>query len=332
MLLSPEFLSIIFATLMGFSILVYVILDGYDLGIGMLMFNANPKEKNLMISSIGPFWDANETWLVLSIGLLLVAFPIAHGVILTSLYLPTAVMLIGLILRGVSFDFRAKAKDSHKNLWDRLFMVGSLIVSVTQGYMLGLYIMGFEKNVKTILFSLLIGIALAAGYCFIGSCWLIIKTENELQKKSVKSAQIFLWFVAIGIILVSIATPLVSKRIFYEWFSFPEIVFLSPIPIFTALLILFLNSFLKRMPIDGDRYHFVPFLCGVLLFIFCFVGLAYSFFPYIIPGKMTIYEASSDSESLIVILIGTIITLPAIVFYTIFVHRIFWGKTNELTY
>ncbi len=328
----PQIMPIIFAALMGLAILIYVILDGYDLGVGMLMFKANQKEKDVMISTIGPFWDANETWLVLAVGLLLVAFPDAHGVVLNQLYLPTALMLLGLILRGTAFDFRTKAKDNHKNLWDHSFVFGSLLTALTQGYMLGLYIVGFERNLITIGFSILVGICLAASYCFIGSVWLILKTEGELQKESIKLTKILLWWTTLEMALISIVTPLASPRIFEKWFGSSNFFWLLPIPILAGSLILFLHYFLKTIPRKNDAKCWLPFVITMIIFLLGFIGIAYSFYPYIIPGQMTIWQAASSTQALKVILIGTLIVLPAILIYTFFVHKIFWGKTRELTY
>jgi cytochrome d ubiquinol oxidase subunit II len=317
---------------MGVAILAYVILDGYDLGVGMLMANADKKEKDKMIASIGPFWDANETWLVLSVGLLLVAFPKAHGIILTALYLPVAIMLLGLILRGVAFDFRAKVKDEAKATWDKVFISGSLITSIAQGFMLGMYIVGFEYNLFTVLFSVMTGVCLAAGYSFVGASWLIMKTETFLQIKAVKWAKYNLWFTALGMVLVSIASPLVNMRIFDKWFSFPNFFFLAPIPIFAALSIIYLEFTLRKLPKENDKDCWVPFAGSILLFILGFIGLAYSFFPYIVPDQLTIWDAASSPESLKVILIGTLIVLPFIILYTIYAYRVFWGKVRDLNY
>ncbi|WHQ47220.1 MAG: cytochrome d ubiquinol oxidase subunit II [Candidatus Midichloria sp.] len=162
---------------------MYVILDGYDLGVGMAMKYATLQERDIMIASIGPFWDANETWLVFGVGILLVAFPMAHGAILTALYLPAVIMSIGLILRGVSFDFRAKAQANHKDRWDNCFIIGSTLTSLAQGYMLGSYITRFQSDICYLSFNLLVAVCLAAGYLFVGSSWLIMKTSYELQKK-----------------------------------------------------------------------------------------------------------------------------------------------------
>ena len=182
-----EALPVIFMVLMGISMLVYVISDGYDLGVGMLMHRATPAEKDVMIASIGPFWDANETWLVLGVGILLVAFPKAHGLVLTELYLPVMLMLIGLILRGVAFDFRVKAKAARKPMWDRLFFAGSTLASATQGWMLGRYISGFGEGWNYPLFAAAIAVALPMAYVLLGATWLIMKTDGELQERDRKS-------------------------------------------------------------------------------------------------------------------------------------------------
>jgi cytochrome d ubiquinol oxidase subunit II len=325
-------LPVIFVFLMGFSVLVYVILDGYDLGVGMLLSVAESEEQDVMVSSIAPFWDANETWLVLSVGILLVAFPVAHGQILTALYIPTVIMINGLILRGVSFDFRVKAKDKHKKLWDRTFMFGSLLTSVTQGYMLGIYILGFDHTWRAHIFAAMVGGCLAAGYVFIGACWLIIKTEGELQKKAVQWARRALWGVALGMVLVSAATPLVSARIWSKWFAIPNFFFLMPIPLITAWLIWKLHFWLNKLPLPQDHYCWLPFAGAVALFLLGFYGIAYSFYPYIIPDKMDIWQAASSFDSLLVILIGVSIVLPFIAGYTLFSYRVFWGKAKLIRY
>ena len=327
-----NWLPVVFVALMGIAILAYVILDGYDLGVGILLAFVKTEHKDIMISSIIPFWDANETWLVLGIGILLVAFPEAHGIILTALYIPVATMLVGLILRGVAFDFRAKANITHKAFWDRIFFIGSLLAALSQGYMLGMYIMGFKINITSTCFACLTAMCLAAGYSFIGAAWLIMKTSNALQKKAVHWARWCLWWVALGLALVSIASPLVSMRIFDKWFSFPNIILLAQIPLFTCALILLLAFVLKRLPYAGDRYCWVPFVGGIGIFILGFNGLAYSFFPYIVPNELTIWQAASASESLLIILAGVVVVLPCIVGYTIFAHRVFWGKAKKVSY
>ncbi|HEX5056870.1 MAG TPA: cytochrome d ubiquinol oxidase subunit II [Gammaproteobacteria bacterium] len=327
-----QWLPLVFMALMGLAILAYVILDGYDLGTGILMSRASDAEKDRMIASIGPFWDANETWLVLGIGILLVAFPAAHGVILTGLYLPVALMLGGLILRGVSFDFRAKVKEHHKHLWDKSFIAGSLIATLAQGYMLALYIVGFARTASAHAFGLLVGVCLTAGYALLGASWQIMKTEGALQRKAVRWARLAVWGTAAGILAVSAATPLVSARIFEKWFSLPNFLILLPIPLLTAGLVIWLELVLKKLPLPDDRWCWVPFAGSAGLFLLGFIGLAYSFFPYIVLDRMTIWDAASAPESLLIILTGVLIVLPFIIAYTVFVYRVFWGKASELNY
>lgn len=327
-----EWLPLSFAALMGLSMLIYAVLDGYDLGVGILMKRATDAEKDRMIGSIGPFWDANETWLVLGVGLLLVAFPKAHGIILSSLYLPVAIMLIGLTLRGVAFDFRAKAKIAHKNAWNNAFFAGSLITAMAQGYMLGSYIVGFEQSFAAIAFSFLVGLCVAAGYCLIGACWLIMKTEGELQLKSVRWARISLWATMLAIALISISTPLVSERIFDKWFSFPNIVLLAPIPLITGALVIALEVLLRQLPKPNDRWCWVPFVTTIGIFILCFHGLAYSFYPYIVPDQLKIVDAASAPESLMIILVGALVVIPVLIGYTFLAYKIFHGKAKDLSY
>jgi len=325
-------LPFVFASLMGLSILIYVVLDGYDLGVGVLFPFADDDEKDRMIASIGPFWDANETWLVLAVGLLLVAFPVAHGVILTALYLPVAIMLIGLILRGVSFEFRAKAPTPRKRLWNNAFFAGSLMTSVAQGYMLGHYIMGLEDTLATFAFAVLTAVFLTVGYSFIGATWLILKTDGDLQKKAVHWAQRGLLGVIGGVGAVSIASPLVSPRIFEKWFSVPEILLLAPLPIMSFLLIGALWMMLRRLPHKDDHWSWVPYVTAMGLFALAFAGLAYSFYPYVVPERLTLYEAASAPESLFIMLIGVVFVLPTIIGYTALAYFIFRGKATELRY
>lgn len=330
--MNGDWLPLVFAGLMGLSMLIYAILDGYDLGVGILIPAAGSSEKDRMIASIGPFWDANETWLVLGVGLLLVAFPSAHGLILTNLYMPVAIMLMGLILRGVAFDFRAKARSEYKKTWNRAFFAGSLITALSQGYMLGSYIHGFNQSWSVILFSSFVGLCVTAGYCLIGACWLIMKTEADLQKKAILWARISLLVTVIGIIVVSVSTPLVSERIFSKWFSFPNILLLAPIPLMTTILLISLEVVLRQLPKPNDRWCWLPFAMTVAVFILCFHGLAYSFYPYIVPDRLKITEAASAPESLMIILVGTLIVLPVLFGYTIIAYRIFHGKARDLNY
>lgn len=325
-------LPLTFAGLMGLSILIYVVLDGFDLGVGVLFPFADDDEKDMMVASIGPFWDANETWLVLAVGMLLVAFPSAHGTILTALYLPVAVMLIGLILRGVAFEFRVKAPIPHKRLWNGAFFAGSMMTSLSQGYMLGLYIMGLEQNWATWVFGALTAIFLTVGYSFIGATWLILKTSDALQKKAVAWARGGIWGLILGLTAISMASPMVSERIWAKWFSVPEIFALAPLPLMSVALVVLLWMALKRLPTNDDSWAWFPFVASIVLFMLSFFGLAYSFYPYVVPEQLTIYEAASAPESLFIILIGTCVVLPMIGGYTVLSYMVFRGKARELRY
>lgn len=327
-----ETLPVIFAAMMGLSILLYVVLDGFDLGVGLLFPSAAPEERDRMIASIGPFWDANETWLVLAIGLLLVAFPVAHGAILTALYLPVAVMLIGLILRGVAFEFRAKAPLAQKPSWDAAFFAGSLMAALSQGFMLGMYIMGLTWSPGHVAFALLTAGALAVAYSFIGATWIILKTDGALQKKAVNWARGGIWGVILGLGSVSAATPLVSARIFERWFTFPELLFLAPLPLASVALILLLWSSLRHLPTRNDHFAWFPFAGATALMALGFAGMAYSFYPYVVPERLTIYEAAASPESLTIILIGTLFVLPVILGYTALAYFVFRGKATKLSY
>lgn len=325
-------LPVAFAGLMGLSILIYVILDGFDLGVGVLFPAARDHEKHMMIASIGPFWDANETWLVLAIGLLLVAFPTAHGVILTALYLPVAVMLIGLILRGVAFEFRVKAPEQWRRFWNRAFFAGSLMTTLSQGFMLGLYIMGLEYTAVSLAFASLIAVCITLAYTFIGAAWLILKAEGDLQLRAVRWARRGLIGFVGGLLAVSVATPLVSARVAEKWFSVPEILALAPIPLMCALLIGLVFMALRQLPTVDDRWAWFPFAAAVVLFTLSFFGLAYSFYPYVVLDELTIYEAASAPESLIIILVGALFVLPMIIGYSVLAYTLFRGKAMELTY
>jgi cytochrome d ubiquinol oxidase subunit II len=328
-----EWLPIAFVALMGLTILAYVVLDGYDLGVGLLLAGAKGEaERDTMIASIGPFWDANETWLVLATGLLLVAFPLAHGVILGELYLPVAIMLVGLILRGVAFKFRTKMNPGSKRSWDGAFIAGSALAALSQGYMLGLYIVGFERNLGTLAFAALTALCLAAAYVLIGAAWLIMRTEGDLQRRAVAWARGALGFAALGMIAVSVVTPLVSPRIFAKWFTPESLILLAPVPIATAALFAALHAGLARLPAAEDRWSWAPFAGAIGIFVLGFQGLAFSFYPYVVPERLTVWQAASAPESLMIIFVGTLVVLPIIIAYTIFSYRVFRGKAAGLTY
>lgn len=331
-LIPDALLPLIFVGLMGAAMLAYVILDGFDLGVGALVALAEDADKDVMIASIGPFWDANETWLVLGVGILLIAFPQAHGVILTALYLPVAVMLIGLVLRGVAFDFRAKAHASHKTLWNRVFVSGSIITALAQGYMLGSYITGFRDGVMAMAFAALIALGLLAGYTLLGATWLILKTEGELKSRAVRWARWALWLCGLGIAAVSLATPLISERIYAKWFTLPNLYWLLPVPLASALVFTWCERSLRRLHHHRGYGSWQPFAATVSLFMLAFAGLGNSLFPYLVVDRITYTQAASAPASLRFILVGVAITLPVIIAYTVYAYRVFWGKAGELRY
>ena len=325
-------LPVIFIGLMGLAFFIYAILDGYDLGVGILLPKNSEAQRDTMIASIGPFWDANETWLVLGVGLMLIAFPAAHSEILFQLYLPAALMLIGLILRGVAFDFRAKAPTDQKDMWDKIFKLGSLITSNTQGFMLGSYVMGFEQTLPAVGFSLLSALGVTAAYSLMGASWLVMKTEGSLQIKAAQWGRKAGWFTALGIASVSIVNPLIDPSIFAKWFSGSAIILLMLIPLMCAGLFILIDRYFAQAPLVNDFGNWIPFTASAGIMVLCFVGMAYSFFPYIIPNKLTIWQAASASESLQFILYGAVIVLPTIIGYTAFSYSVFRGKATQLRY
>ena len=327
-----QMLPFIFLLLMAIAIYMYAILDGFDLGVGIILAKDNEGFRNQMIASIGPFWDANETWLVLAVGILLIAFPQAHSVILRELYLPTLVLLIGLILRGVAFDFRAKAITQSKRLWDKLFKLGSIMASMAQGFMLGLYVMGFEYSFYSIVFAILSAICVTAAYAYIGCAWLVVKTEGELQKFAAQKGRVAGWVTGVGIVSICIANPLINPSVFERWFSMPEALLLMLIPIASATLMFITDRYLKHVPLEKDLVNWLPYACISILFALCMIGLAYSFYPYVIPNQLLAVEAASAAVSLQFVFYGVVVVLPIILAYTFFAYRVFNGKVKPLEY
>ncbi len=329
--LTQDWLPVAFMALMGLSMLIYVVLDGYDLGVGMWMARASAEERDVMVASIGPFWDANETWLVLGVGLLLIAFPKAQGVVLGALYLPVALMLLGLTLRGVAFDFRVKARDAHQALWNHAFIAGSALTSLSQGWMLGRYITGFAEGVWPTAFAGLIALSLSAAYLLLGAGWLIIKTEGALQQRAVGWGKAAWPVVVVGIGLISLATPLVSASVSARWFSMPDFIALLPIPLITLGALIAVRVVLNSKLVLG-RLCALPFFATVLVCVMAGIGLAYSLFPYVVMDRITVWQAASAHESLLVIGLGVAVTVPAILAYTVFSYRVFRGKATALSY
>ena len=327
-----DWLPVFFVAIMGFALLMYTLLDGYDLGIGMLLPLADDSEKDEMISTIGPFWDANETWIVLGVGVLLMAFPMAHGLVLTSLYIPVAVMLIGLTLRGVAFDFRVKAKTEYKETWNKLFFIGSLIASVAQGWMLGSYIMGLSDTPMSLTFSIAIALLLPCLYIMLGVGWLLVKTDGEIYDKATRWGRIFVAPLGLGLFLISIATPIASTEIASKWFSLPEAIGLLPIPITAGIAYLVTVWVLKSPKVLAADYGWIVYVALIVMCVMCALGLGYSIFPDVVIGQLTIYEAAASRDSLMFAFVGTVIAVPGIFIYTVFIYRVFAGKIKNLSY
>jgi cytochrome d ubiquinol oxidase subunit II len=327
-----ELLPLIFMTIMGGAVLLYVVLDGYDLGVGMLMPAATEEEQSIMVASIGPFWDANETWLVLGIGVLLAAFPLAHGIVLQALYLPVVAMLVGIMFRGVAFEMRTKARGWHRELWNWLFWAGSFIASFFQGVMLGRYITGFESGVGYWLFALVVGASLCGGYVLLGATWLILKTRGDIQGKAVAWARWGLLWVALGVALVSLATPLVSETVRHKWFDFPRTLWLMFLPAATLLCGYWIWRTTGLMKHGQAKSDSGPFFAAVAIFTLAFLGLAYSIYPYVVIDRLTIWEAAAHPSGLKFVLVGVVIVLPFLLAYTFFAYRVFGGKTTGKLY
>lgn len=329
---SADTLALIFACLTALSVFLYCVLDGYDLGVGITLPMKSEAQRNTSIASIGPFWDANETWLVLAVGLLLVAFPSAHSAILKALYLPATGMLVGLILRGVAFDFRAKVHVTKKYRWDWLFKIGSILASFCQGFMLGIYVMGLEYRTETVLFGFFSGCCVVAAYALIGNAWLVLKTSSDLQLRSIRLCKQCGAISLFGIVTVSMINPLVNSNVLAIWSTPPWAFFYAVIPLVCFAMFALGYAVLKKLPMENDRGAAMPFIISIVIFIMCFSGLAISFYPYIVPNQLTLFDAASSAESLTIILYGAIFVIPVIFCYTVFAYYTFRGKADQLQY
>lgn len=324
-------LPFIFAAILAFIVIMYVILDGFDLGIGILFaFTGSERERDQMMNSIAPVWDGNETWLVFGGAMLYGAFPIVYGLLLPILYMPLMLMLIALIFRGVSFEFRFKAETS-KPLWNWSFGLSSVMASFFQGVVLGCFVQGFPINEAQMTisetqwltpFSLLTGIALVCGYGLLGATWMITKSEDRLQRKMRHYARGLLILVSIFMVFVSIWTPLHSTEIFARWYSFPNILLLSPLPLITAVMI-----YLTWNSLAHSEWR--PFIYSVVIFLCAYAGIAISVYPYLIPHQVTLWEAAAPSSTLKFILVGVVIMLPVLLAYTFYAYYIFRGKSHH---
>lgn len=326
-------LSLIWAVIIAFGVMMYVVMDGFDLGIGILFpFVKSAGERDVMMNTVAPVWDGNETWLVLGGAALFGAFPLAYAVVLSALYLPLIFMLLGLIFRGVAFEFRFKAKAAKRHIWDKAFIGGSLTATFFQGVALGAYIDGFEVVERVYVggaldwltpFSLFCGLALIAAYALLGCTWLIMKTEGRLQQQMHDLARPLV-FVLLGVTgIVSLWTPLAHAEIAQRWFSLPNIFWFMPVP----LLVLLCTWALLRAVARNANY--APFLLTLTLIFLGYSGLGISLWPNIIPPSISIWDAAAPPQSQGFILVGALFIIPFILMYTAWSYYVFRGKVTE---
>jgi cytochrome d ubiquinol oxidase subunit II len=269
---------------------------------------------------------------VLGVGLLLVAFPAAHGIVMTALYLPVIAMLVGLMLRGVSFEFRVKAEGWQREMWHWLLWFGSFVMAVAQGLMLASYITGFQTGFGYFLFGLVVAGGVCGGYVLLGATWLIWRTDGTLQRKAVAWTHWGLLWVAVGVGFVSLATPLVSETVYHKWFDFPRTLALMLLPLATGAAWVWIWRTASAVRRGTATLDWLPFVGTVALFVLSFAGLAYSLFPYVVMDRMTIWEAAAHPSSLKLVLAGALVVLPFIVGYTIYAYRVFRGKAPARLY
>ncbi|HEY4071642.1 MAG TPA: cytochrome d ubiquinol oxidase subunit II [Herbaspirillum sp.] len=329
-------LPLIWAIIIFFGVMMYVVMDGFDLGIGMLyLFVPDRHDRDVMMNTVAPVWDGNETWLVLGGAGLLAAFPLAYSVVLSALYLPLIFMLLGLIFRGVAFEFRFKALDHERHIWDKAFIGGSVTAAFFQGVALGAYISGIPMNHHTYAggpldwvapFPLITGVGVVIAYTLLGSTWLIMKTEGELQRKMARVTLPLTWLLLAAIAVVSIWTPLADSLIAARWFSLPNLFWFAPVPILLALAILLLLRSLRHEP------HAAPFVCALAVIFLGYTGLAISIWPNIIPPHISIWDAASPPQSQGFTLVGTLLIVPMILGYTAWSYYVFRGKVKHDDY
>lgn len=328
-------LPTIWLIILTFAVLAYVVMDGFDLGIGIL-FPLFPegKERDTAMNSIAPVWDGNETWLVLGGGGLMAAFPLAYSIILPALYAPIIAMLLALIFRGVAFEFRWR-DPGHRKAWDIAFTTGSTVAAFAQGVTLGALLQGIvvENNAYAggwwdwlSPFSLLVGVSVVIGYGLLGAAWLIMKSEGELQNHAFRLARLLGAATVACIVLVSAATPFLQGQYYQRWFAWPRILFTSQVPLLVVIASTWLFVSLRK------RREYSPFLVALALFTLGLVGLGVSVFPEIVPGQVSIHEAAAPDSSLIFMLVGAVILIPIILAYTGYTYWVFRGKTGHEGY
>jgi cytochrome d ubiquinol oxidase subunit II len=325
------YLPVIWAGLIGTAVAMYVVLDGFDLGVGILFpFARNERERDQMMASVAPFWDGNETWLILGGGGLWVAFPQAYAVIMPALYLPVIVMLLALVFRGVAFEFRTVSRS--KAWLNFAFSAGSALAAFAQGVILGGLIQGIKVSDGAYAggpldwatpFAIICGLAMIFGYGLLGATWLTLKTEGPVAERARGQAKFLLLGVLAFMAAVSLWTPYAEPRIYTRWFSLPNFYFLWPVPLVTALV-----AFALWRWIDQKR-EVLPFLAAIALFLLGYLGLVISDFPYLVPPSLTVWQTAAAPASQIFMLLGTLVLLPMILGYIAFVYWLFRGKVRE---
>ena len=325
-------LPLIWAIIIIFGVMMYVVMDGFDLGIGILFpFVPSEKDRDVMMNTVAPVWDGNETWLVLGGAALMGAFPLAYAVVLSALYLPLVLMLVGLIFRGVAFEFRFKASKEKQHLWDKAFIGGSLVATFFQGVALGAFINGFPVVNRTYAggsfdwltpFTMFCGLGLVVAYALLGCTWLIMKTEGPLQRQMHRLARPLALVLLAVLIAVSVWTPLAHSDIAARWFTLPNLFWFLPVPILVAVALV---SLLRAI---AKESHYAPFLLTLALVFLGYSGLGISLWPHIVPPSISIIEASSPPQSQGFMLVGALFILPCILGYTFWSYYVFRGKVR----
>ena len=328
-------LPTVWAFIIAFAVFAYVVMDGFDLGIGILFpFFAPGRERDSAMNSVAPVWDGNETWLVLGGGGLMAAFPLAYAIILPALYAPIIAMLLALIFRGVAFEFRWR-DPGHRPYWDLAFTSGSIVAALAQGITLGALLQGISVADRSYAggwwdwltpFSLLVGVSVVIGYALLGATWLVMKTEGSVQDHSLRLAKILGIGTIVCMALVSLATPFLSADYYQRWFSWPQVLFTAQVPLLVVIASIAFFVSLKY------RWDVWPFLIALALFALGQVGLGISIFPHVVPNAVTIWEAAAPRESLLFMLVGAAILIPIILAYTAYAYWVFRGKTSHAGY
>lgn len=331
----PFDLPMFFAFIIAFAILAYVVLDGFDLGVGILFpFLPVGRERDSAINSVAPVWDGNETWLVMGGGGLLAAFPLAYGMILSALYAPIIAMLLALVFRGVAFEFRWR-DPRHRPLWDVAFTGGSIVAALAQGITLGALLQGIAVQNRTYAggwfdwltpFSLLVGVSLVCGYALLGSTWLVMKSEGSLQERCYRLAFRLAIATIVAMAAVSAATPFLREAYWLRWFAWPQVLFTVQVPLLVAIVTFVLFWSLRR------GHHYTPFLMALALFGLGLAGLGISLYPFVVPPSVSIWDAAAPDDSLKFMLPGVLVMVPIILAYTGYSYWVFRGKTGHEGY